>query len=304
MSDHHPVFSRFKCFSGTVPRGSGIDFLGTKIDSQFVLGILTYPEGEYVRTPYPPVDEEYFEWIDLLESVAAAKDSYTMIDLGAGYGRWAVRAAYALEQFHGQLPYRIIAVEAEPIVFQWMGKHFENNGIDKTKHSLLQRAVSEVPGEALFYIGAPRGQWDRSLNDWYGQSLLRPEDMSGDSQEDGEYCGFKVTRHWTGWRSISIPTVSLSGLLKDLERVDLIDMDIEGQELPSISSAIEALDAKVKRLHIGTHSTEIESSLRELLSGHGWKCVADYSVFSTNQTPWGNVSFENGVQSWVNPRFE
>ena len=134
--------------------------------------------------------------------------------------------------------------------------------------------------------------------------MIRDEDPTGDYSDDGDYCGFKVRRHWTGWRSICIPKISLSGLLKDLERVDLIDMDIEGQELPSIRSAIEALDVKVKRLHIGTHSTEIESDLRELLSRHGWKCLADYSVFSTNQTPWGNVSFENGVQSWVNPRVE
>lgn len=302
MPDHHPIFSRFNRFCGTAPPGYGIDFLGTKIDSQFVLGILTYKEGEYLQTPYPVVDEEYFEWIDLLESVAAAHDSYTMIDLGAGYGRWAVRAAYAVQQFNPNLPCRVIAVEAEPTVFTWMGRHFENNGICAAKHSLINRAVSEDPGDALFYIGAPPGQWDRSLNDWYGQSLIRTEDMSGDSEEAGEYCGFKVRRHWTGWRSISLPTISLDGLLKNLERVDLIDMDIEGQELPSIRAAIEQLDAKVKRLHIGTHGIEIERDLKELLSSHGWECQTDYSVFSTNQTPWGQVSFENGVQSWVNPK--
>jgi hypothetical protein len=91
-------------------------------------------------------------------------------------------------------------------------------------------------------------------------------------------------------------------LLKDLNRVDLIDMDIEGQELPSVRSTIEELDAKVKRLHIGTHGKEIEDGLREVLSAHGWRCLFDYSLFSKGETPWGTVDFENGVQSWVNPR--
>jgi hypothetical protein len=57
----------------------------------------------------------------------------------------------------------------------------------------------------------------------------------------------------------------------------------------------------VKRLHIGTHSKEIEAGLRQLLSAHGWRCHADYPLSSTSETPWGPVSFENGVQSWVNP---
>ena len=81
-------------------------------------------------------------------------------------------------------------------------------------------------------------------------------------------------------------------------------MDIEGQELPTIRSTIDELDRKLKRLHIGTHGKEIEDELRQLLSSHGWDCLADYSVFSTSETPWGTINFENGVQSWVNPRLK
>jgi hypothetical protein len=101
---------------------------------------------------------------------------------------------------------------------------------------------------------------------------------------------------------VSVPTVTLAHLLRDLDCVDLIDMDIEEQELPAICAAIHQLNAKVKRLHIGTHGKEIESELRQLLSLHAWDCLADYSLFSTSETPWGVISFENGVQSWVNPR--
>jgi FkbM family methyltransferase len=304
VADQHPVFSQFKRFCGEVPAGYGIDFLGTKMRGQFVLGMGTWSDAGTREAHYPIVDEEYFEWIDLLESVVAAKGSYTMIDLGAGYGRWAVRAAYAVKQYNSQIPCRLIAVEAEPVVFKWMGLHFNDNGVDTKQHSLIHGAVSDAPGEVLFYIGGPRGgPFDRTPNDWYGQSLTRDYDVSGEFEYDGEYNGFRVRRHKSEWRSINVPGVSLGSLLKDLERVDLIDMDIEGQELPSIRSTIAALNAKVKRLHIGTHGKEIESELKQLLSANRWQCLADYSVFSTSETQWGTISFENGVQSWVNSRF-
>ncbi|MGD0300128.1 MAG: FkbM family methyltransferase [Bryobacteraceae bacterium] len=302
MPAHHPIFSHFKPLRIELPSGFGFDLLGTRTRSQFVAGLTTYEAGPKM-TGEPLIDEEYFEWIDLLESVVAAKGSYTMIDLGAGYGRWVIRAAFAMNQYHSGMPYRLIAVEAEPVVYQWMHLHFNDNGIDPSKHSLIHGAVCDVPEDVLFYIGGPRGgPYDRSPDDWYGQFLTKSYDVTGEYVDDGEYSGFKVRLHKSGWRSISIPGVTLESLLKDLELVDLIDMDIEGQELPLVRSGIEELNTKVKRLHIGTHGKEIEAELRQVLSSQGWNCLADYSVFSSSETPWGVISFENGVQSWVNPR--
>lgn len=303
MFEHHEVFSHFRPFHGEVPQDFGIDFLGAKTHSDFVAGMYTYAAGSMLDTSYPMVNEDYLEWIDVLESVAAARGSFTMLDLGAGFGRWSVRAACALKQYNGKLPYRLIAVEAEPVVFKWMGRHFQDNGIDASNFRMIHAALSSQPGDVLFYIGGPRGgPWDRNPDDWYGQFLAKDYDVSGEYEEDGEYNGFPVRLHRSGWRSISVPGVTLGSLLKDLNRVDLIDMDIEGQELPSVRSTIEELDAKVKRLHIGTHGKEIEDGLREVLSAHGWRCLFDYSLFSKGETPWGTVDFENGVQSWVNPR--
>ena len=301
--EHHEVFSRFAPFRGTVPANIGIDFLGAKTRSEFVAGLYTYPAGTYLEAAYPPVNEEYLEWIDVLESVVNARGSYTMLDLGAGFGRWAVRAAFALKQYSPQLPYHLTAVEAEPVVFDWMRMHFTDNGIDASHHRLAHAAISDQPGNPLFYIGGPRGgQWDGKPDGWYGQCLTKDYDISSEGCEDGEYSGFKVTLHKSGWRSINVPSVTLKALMDDLDLIDLIDMDIEGQELPVIQATIEELDVKVKRLHIGTHSKGIESELRRLLSRHGWLCLRDYTLFSRSETPWGRVDFENGVQSWVNPR--
>ena len=108
--------------------------------------------------------------------------------------------------------------------------------------------------------------------------------------------------HKRGWRSINVSSVTLKELMTDLERVDCLDMDIEGQELPVIRSTVEEMSAKVRRVHIGTHSLDIEAGLRHILSSHGWCSVRDYSINTTQEKPWGRVEFGSGVQSWVNPR--
>ena len=298
---HHKVFSRFKPFHGECGPGRFVDgFLGTQVRLEYA----RVPNPPIADTPsvihasYPALNEEYFEWIDLLESVIAAKDSYTMIELGAGIGRWAVRAACAVEQSRARLPYRLIAVEAEPTHFKWMTQHFSDNGIDPTQHTLIHAAVSGSAGTASFYVGNENRD---TPVEWFGQSLTKDYEVDV-PDEEAAYCGYRVRSHASGARSITVQAVTLGSILEDLTKVDLVDSDLQGAELAVIRSSIDALDAKVKRLHIGTHSTEIERELRDLLSSHGWHCSRDYPCFSERETPFGLVQFQDGVQTWVNPR--
>jgi hypothetical protein len=87
-----------------------------------------------------------------------------------------------------------------------------------------------------------------------------------------------------------------------LDFIDLIDLDVQGEELKVLSSSVDLINARVGRLHIGTHSPEIESGLRQLLASQGWRCDADFGCCRENDTPFGPVMFLDGVQSWVNPR--
>jgi FkbM family methyltransferase len=303
--DQHPVFSRYQAFCGLVPAYKHPDFLGTMYSNEFVAGTAAPSrEPSVLREPrYPNFDEEYFEWIAVLESALEARGSYVVMELGAGFGRWAVRAGAAIRQAHPGMFFRLFAVEAEPVVYQWMRQHFLDNGFDPDAHSLLHGAVTESPGDVLFYIGGPHGgPYDKKPDAWYGQFLTKQYDVQGGGMPDGEYAGFPVIVHESKWRSIRVPSVSLTSLLHGVEHVDLIDMDIEGQELPSIQANIDTLDHKVKRLQVGTHSAEIEIELRRLFFVHGWECRADYSLFSESTTPYGRIRFQNGVQSWINPR--
>lgn len=296
---NHPVFDKFSAYSGPVPEGCQTDYIGTRIRCEFVA--TTTPSPSVVQMACPPVDEEYFEWIDILESVSRARDRYSMLELGAGYGRWAVRAAAALRQ-RGIQKCHLVAVEGEPLHFKWLQQHFRENGLDPVEHTLVQAVVSDRPGSTLFYIGMPKGGADRA-DQWYGQAIAGSYEKPR-SKAQQLYAGIPVIELKSGWKSIEVQAVTLESLLRDLDRVDLIDMDVQGEELKIVQSAIDELDRKVCRLHIGTHARELEKGLKETLGSHGWICHFDYPCASTTETRFGSVSFVDGVQSWTNPRMQ
>jgi len=293
MIPHHRVFSRFAIFTGEAQNNFEIDFLGCKIRHEFWFSSLR--TGVPQRS-YPPFDEEYFEWIDLLESVVQARKTYTMVELGAGFGRWSARAANAIRQHNG-LPFHLVPVEAEPTHFAWLSQHLADNGIAPEDHTLIHAAVTDQPGEVLFYVGMP-GLIENAANEWYGQSIIKDHEKPKIRFTDSK--GSHLVEHQSGWRSVSVRAIPLSAVLADLDRVDLVDMDVQGEEYKVVAAAIHEITAKVQRLHIGTHGHDIEQELRRLLSAFKWKCSADYPCCTVSSTPWGPISFQDGVQSWIN----
>ena len=47
----------------------------------------------------------------------------------------------------------------------------------------------------------------------------------------------------------------------------------------------------------------IERRLRQLFTSLGWENVNDYASGTSADTPWGKTEFQDGVQTWLNPRF-
>lgn len=292
--EHESVFNAFRPYSGPAQPGFEVDFLGCRTRQEFLPGSL---RTGIPQTAYPPVDEEYPEWVDLLEAVVQARERFVMVELGAGFGRWLVRAAQALRQIDGRVC-QLIAVEAEPRHFGWIAQHFRDNDIDPAAHTLINAAVSDRGGEAMLYIET--GGENSDAAEWYGQSLVKDRDSV--RSEDGEYDGKAAARHRSGWRSVRVPAVTLAQILAPLETVDLMDVDVQGEELRVITPAIDELTQKVKRVHIGTHSRAIEKGLRKLFEAAGWHCRWEFRFGATERTPCGKIHFTDGVQTWVNPR--
>jgi FkbM family methyltransferase len=291
MIDHHPLFHQFTPPTGPFPAGFDRDFLGTVTRFEFW-------DPPALNPGYPHLSDEYLEWITLLESVAEARDSYTMIELGAGHGRWAVRAALAIARVR-PMPVHLIAVEADPVHFEWMKQHFADNGVDSSQHELIRAAITGSGAKLPFLMGSPGGT--ERPNQWYGQALA---DWAGEIVDRyvGQYGGFPVRLHENGWRSIDSPVIAFGDLLRNLPRVDLVHFDIQGVEHQVIQSAMDAVNAKVKRMHIATHSRDIDEQLKLLLDGEGWECAGAYPCGVTSETPWGPVHFVDGVQYRINPR--
>ncbi len=300
---------------GVPPAGFVVDCFGIKTRAEFETGLAAHVES-YGRDPgireppLPAFSEETFEWVDVLEAVAAARERFVMIELGAGYGRWLVRGVAALRVLN-PLPYALVGVEAEPTHFAWLREHLDDNGIGPDAHDLIQAAMHVSAGTAMFHVGNPAG--------WYGQALAKDDAPAPAPRRSGPV-GFLLRKRRrakraaqraataasqsgpNGQRRQAVRTVTLTGILEQHARVDLIDLDIQGAELAVLRSAIEPLTATVRRLHIGTHSAAIEDGLRALFTAHGWTLRNDYACGTAAATPYGPITFGDGVQTWVNPR--
>jgi FkbM family methyltransferase len=266
----------FPCWQGEVPRGFIVNFLGAVTRIEFYVGYSEidrqYPADRWVQTEYPSFDEEYFEWIDLLEAVVAAKDCFTMLELGAGFGRWTANAALALKQA-GDIKPTLIAVEAEPTHFRWMVQHLADNAVESKGVHLIQAAVAANSGKVGFYVGET--EYGAPEN-WYGQNIGGPH---------------------------MVDAVSLNSLLEPLEAIDLVDLDIQGAEFEVLEAVAAELDKKVKRVHIGTHSARIDEALTSLFGRLGWRCLRSYACGATVGTEYGSIFFQDGIQTWVNPAY-
>lgn len=258
--NHHPVFSKFKGIKNEEDVDWCFDFLGVKTSRKFFSEdhIDMGCSGEY-----PDFNEEYLEWVDILESVVEAKGSYKMIELGAGWGRWASRAHAALKQMHPDIPGQFIAVEAEPTHFQWLKEHFRTNEVQYGR--MVKAAVDVEPGRVGFHTGDPA--------EWYGQCI------GGDTEV----------------RAISIRTI-----LKASGEIDLMDLDVQNHEYKILKASQDLLH-NVKRIHIGTHSEEVEDGLRGMFMKMGWECRNDLSLFKTHTTLYGTAEFNDGIQTWIRP---
>ena len=270
------VFAKFAFFSGEVPAGFYADAIGSLINRRFVMAEEEVRKwGSYFgRYDEPDRDCEFFEWVDLLQAVADANGTFTMIELGAGYGRWLVAADMACRQ--KRLASRLIGVEAEPTHFEWMKQHMRTNGLALENHTLINAPVAATRRVVLFAAGKPRES--------YGQAIVN-------NHNEGP-----------GYEKIEMTAVTLDEILAPLPMVDHIDMDIQGAELEVVQASIGHMTRKVRRVHIGTHSREIEDALRELFAAHGWRAEWDFPCFEECDTAFGRFSFEDGVQGWRNDR--
>jgi FkbM family methyltransferase len=270
---HHPIFSKFTPFSGVVEAGEECDYVGSRWLSKW--GHYGRPERVTVTFQPPSFHNEYFEWVDLLTAASEAGERFVMMELGAGYGRWGIPGALAAKQLGKAAHVRF--VEGEPQHAAWLREAVEINGL--AADSVVYEAALSYAGKPVpFLVGTP----DPSLNarTWFGQTI-------------GEF---------DGCRSIPVAPITFEQAAEDLDRIDYVDADMQGAELDLVRNSLDTLTAKVRRIHIGTHGAAIEDEIRDRFTKAGWQSVWDFRGHRTEETPYGPIAFEDGVQGWLNPR--
>jgi hypothetical protein len=87
--------------------------------------------------------------------------------------------------------------------------------------------------------------------------------------------------------------ISLERLLTESEsRVDFIDFDIQGTELPAIEAAIVPMTRTVRRALVATHGPEIDEGCPRCFAR--WYATALHRCGET-------ASIVDAAQCWVNP---
>ncbi|WP_068082679.1 FkbM family methyltransferase [Polycladidibacter stylochi] len=317
FTKHHPAFERFSFFTpiSEGPFSSGLDqTIYHQKYCQFAPEISFENEAGHFQklkarqaqlvandSMYPGINEEYFEWIDIYLSVLGAGIHYKMAELGAGYGRWGMNAAQAAVQLGKQA--EIYFVEAEPQHVRWIHEHAGLNSDDLFDYEVVDGVVAAENGCCNFYVSDGQELDVKKSREWFGQSIAT-EAAADIAQDKSEYMGHEVIECASGAKAIEVTAHSINDLLAKWGELDLIDMDVQGEEASIIEAGIEQLSENVKRLHIGTHYAEGEARIRAALQEAGWVCLRDYVAGQKQPTPYGEIDFSDGVQSWINPRFK
>lgn len=238
----------------------------------------------------PAAQEELFEWVDLLESVESAGESFVFVELGAGYGRWSVRAFHAARRAGLKADaIKLVTVEPEKHHSEWLLKNMKINNIPPESHLHFDCAVSDWSGVGDFYVLQP-GQTEREeqARRWYGQALRRPDNS------------------WEGAGTEEASVLTLTQILAVLpsdQTIDLLDMDLQGEDGRVLHSSVDIL-SRVKKIHIGTDSLAEDATIAEIMHGMGWRLIRRYLPLRTTPTAYGPIRFVDGVMTWVNPALD
>jgi hypothetical protein len=299
-------------WTGEVPPGYAIDFLGILTDGKFLWNAVAPFHGGHVSTERPTVanyGEGWFEIADWLASARDARGRYVAISLGASYGYQLVGAWKALQALN-PLPSLLVAVEPVPENCTWIESHMATNGINPDEHWIIQAAVAGDNEPVLFPVGAPgsgrnscievnaapfrRTAVDLLRRDGAGERVLENillHNSTGIVRDLGAGLSGEIK---------FISAVTLRDVLTPLDRVDLLEVDIQRSEAEIFPPAMELVNRKVRRVHVGTHGGDVHDLLRALFAEAGWDIVFDYGP-GKHMTPRGPLELGDGILTAQNP---
>ena len=163
LEKYASIFADIQPWSGTVPAGFIVDFLGTLTAKDFLGPWGHHPlfvDGNQLTVPRPTLDgvdkncEFWFEAADWVLAAREARERFVMVTLGALYGYQAVGSQRALQRLN-PMPSKLVAVEPIPQNMAWVRRHMIDNGIDPEAQWLIEAAISDRNEPVFFPVGSP-----------------------------------------------------------------------------------------------------------------------------------------------------
>jgi FkbM family methyltransferase len=278
------IISEFARHDQKPEAGFIVDFLGVRTRATSLWPDARALAGNVIKAPVPgDFHAETIEWLGLLKSVKAARDKYVAIELGAGFGPWAIAGGTAARS-RGIRTIKLYAVEGDPQHFRFLRQHFEDNGFNPNEHVLLEAVVGVEAGVA---------QWplmEDTSAEWGSRPIL----------EDGDYLGrtFESTQNVT--------VIPMADLIRREQHWDLVHIDVQGHEVEICRSCLNDLNERVSWIVVGTHSRKLDGDMLELLCRADWELEHEKPTkfrYYRNPKTLEGMTLADGTQVWKNPRF-
>ena len=287
-SEAETVFGKFEKHQGPGRPGFVTNFLGGLTDVRFVG--LDSLSGVVEGYPIPGnFHGDTLEWIGTLRAALDSDDTFTMLELGAGWAPWCVVGYLGAKQ-RGIKKIKVIGVEGDAGHITFILETFASNGIGADVGEAIHGVVGASDGEAHF----PKAT---DASRVYGGAAA----FSEADKAAGAFADFTASHSALVEQVERLPCYSLATLMRDFDQVDLIHCDIQGAEATLFTNTIELVSAKVKRIVVGTHSFEIDRKLAGLFPKNDWE-LEGMDVCVMRDDGGRPVIIHDGVQVWRNTR--
>jgi FkbM family methyltransferase len=183
------------------------------------------------------------------------KKNITVMEIGAGWGRWCLAAAGVIDHKVFNTPaqsYKCIAVEASAKYFNLTIEHLQKQ---KIKSDIFYGAVTNKVAHQLFNIDNTPFSSGLTFKGYIKNSRLLA-------------IAWGIYHILTG-KTRLVPTFTIDWLIDThkYSHIDILQMDIQGEEYNALLGASHSIMTnKIDYLIIGTHHKNINAEIEKLLS--------------------------------------
>ncbi|UOM33967.1 FkbM family methyltransferase [Acuticoccus sp. I52.16.1] len=259
--------------------GMRVNSFGVKVPEKVIPRAIVAQVPPVEASPIPSNwHADTAEFAAALRAVELAGETFTMLELGCGWGCWMNITGVVGRRAGKRV--RLVGVEGDRFNFGLAEETLAANGFTAEDFTLHHGIAHAQSGTAAF----PQQQ---AGEDTWGLAPVFSTDPDA-------YAAAIETGRYT-----ELPMIAFDALAAEHGRFDLVHIDIQGGERDLVAAGIEALTRTAAYVVIGTHSREIEGAVMETFAAAGWTLEVERPAILS--VPTREVTVD-GVQGWRNPR--